>query len=155
MRSKQSVTKQASTDASEYAAAYMSIGEGAGNRRKLIEGTVEYKMEFVPGYRDAFNEAHSTQNMAKHAEKARKDNRRREVSATTERNAKALLTGNHKNADLKVLLIIGAAAAAHKTGLDRKAWDFGKKKVENFKRRYKTTYAAKADADGVFRITDV
>ena len=51
--------KQAEADAAEYAGAYMAVGEGAGNRRKLIEGTVDYKMEFVPGYREAFQNARS------------------------------------------------------------------------------------------------
>lgn len=147
--------KQAEADAAEYAGAYMAVGEGAGNRRKLIEGTVDYKMEFVPGYREAFQDAHSKQDMAKHAEQARKENRRRERSQSTERNAKALMTGDMKNADLKLLLLVSAAALAHKSGADKKALAFGKRKVADFKRKYKKTYAAKADADGVFRITDV
>lgn len=149
------VKKQAAADASEYAAAYMSIGEGAGNRRKLIDGTVDYKMEFVPGYREAFSEAHGTQDMAKHAENARKQNQRRERSANTQRNAKAVVSGDYKNADLKIIALIAAGAVAHKTGVDKKILEFGKRKVADFKRKYKKTYAAKADADGVFRITDV
>lgn len=153
--SEKSVKKQALADASEYAAAYMSIGEGAGNRRKLIEGTVDYKMEFVPGYREAFTEAHSTQDMAKHAEQARKDNRRREVQASTQRNAKAVLSGDMKNADIKVIALVAAGYFAHKKGLDKKAVDFGKRKLADFKRKYRKTHAATADADGVFRITDV
>lgn len=147
--------KQAEADAAEYAGAYMAVGEGAGNRRKLIEGTVDYKMEFVPGYREAFQDAHSKQDMAKHAEQARKENRRRERSQSTERNAKALMTGDMKNADLKLLLLVGGVAMAHKTGADKKVLAYGKRKVADFKQKYKKTYAAKTDADGVFRITDV
>lgn len=148
------VQKQAKADASEYAAAYMSIGEGAGNRRKLIDGTVDYKMQFVPGYREAFEKAHETQDMAKHAENARKANRRREVSASTKRNTKAVLSGDMKNADLKLIALIGAGVIAHKTGFDRKVLDFGKKKYEDFRRKHKKSTPAQANGDGVYNITD-
>jgi len=160
MSTKKSVQKKAQADAHEYAAAYMAVGEGAGNRRKHIEGSVEYQMQFVPGYREAFEKAHATQDMAKHADQARKENQRRQRVEAAERNAKAVVSGNLKNADLKVIAVIAVAAVAHKTGYDKKAWGFVKREAGNFKRKFKQTYNAKKskvaepDADGVYNITD-
>lgn len=152
--SKKSVQKKAKADAHEYAAAYMAVGEGAGNRRKHIDGSVDYQMEFVPGYREAFEKEHATQDMAKHADRARKENQRRERMESAERNAKAVVSGDLKNADLKLIALVAAMALAHKTGADKKVLEFGKRRVADFKRKYKKTYAAKANADGVFNITD-
>lgn len=152
--------KQADADAAEYAGAYMAVGEGAGNRRKLIEGTVGYKSEFVPGYREAFEAAHSKQDMAKHAEQARKENRRRERSQSTERNAKAIISGDMKNADLKIIALVGGLALAHKTGFDLKVVNFVKREARDFKAGFKKSYAknkakvAEANSDGVYNITD-
>lgn len=150
--SKKSVQKKAKADAHEYAAAYMAVGEGAGNRRKHIEGSVDYQMEFVPGYREAFEKEHSTQDMAKHADQARKENIRRQRAEAAQRNAKAVVSGDMKNADLKVILLVGGAFIAHKTGLDKKAVAFGKRKVEDLKRKCKK--ASEPDSDGVYNITD-
>jgi hypothetical protein len=144
--------KQAQIDAAEYAGAYMAIGEGAGNRRKLIDGTVDYKMEFVPGYREAFTEAHAKQDMAKHAERARKENQRRERSQAAERNTKAVLSGDMKNADLKVIALIGIGVVAHHTGFDKKVFDFTKKKIDDVKRKFKK--AKTPDNEGVYNITN-
>lgn len=146
------VAKKAKADAAEYAAAYMAIGEGAGNRRKLIDGAVDYQMECVPGYREAFKKAHETQDMAKHADNARKANARREREASLQRNGRAVLSGDLKNADLKLIALIGAGVVAHKTGFDQKVWDFGKKKVADFKRKQKKPTTA--SAEGVYNITD-
>lgn len=154
---KKSVLKKAQADANEYAAAYMAVGEGAGNRRKHIEGTVEYQMRFVPGYREAFERAHASQDMAKHAEKARKENERRERAEAAQRNTKAILSGDMKNADLKIIVAVGLGYMAHKTGADKKALAFGKRKYADLKRKFKAATAdpTPPDTDGVYRISDV
>ena len=144
-----SVQKQAAQDATEYAAAYMSIGEGAGNRRKLIEGTVGYKMEFVPGYREAFEKAHGHQDMAKHAENARKGNRRAHLNNAARRNVRAVADGKLQNADLGVIVLIVGGIVAHRTGYDKKAVKFVKTKYSDIKRKYKKT-----NGDTVHNITD-
>ena len=160
--SKKSVQKKAAADAHEYAAAYMAVGEGAGNRRKHIEGSVEYQMEFVPGYREAFEKEHATQDMAKHADQARKENVRRQRVEATERNAKAVMSGDMRNADLKVIALLAGAAFAHKQGYDVKAWNFVKGEAATLKATVKKKFAgkkpgpqaAKANADGSFDITE-
>lgn len=150
--SKKSVQKKAKADAHEYAAAYMAVGEGAGNRRKHIEGAVDYQMAHVPGYREAFIKEHDSQDMAKHAEHARKENERRQRAEAAERNTKALISGDLKSADMKVILVVGAAIAAHKTGMDKKVVAFGKRKYADFKRKYRK--ASPPNGDGVYNITD-
>ena len=151
-----SVHKQAKTDAAEYAGAYMAYGEGAGTRRKLIEGTVDYKMAHVPGYREAFIAEHDRQDMAKHADKARKANRRAAVTKSIERNGKAIATGKTHNADLSILGLIAVGTIAHQTGADKKALEFGKRKLDQIKRKYqaKRKKPAQPDSDGVYNITD-
>lgn len=150
--SKKSVQKKAKADAHEYAAAYMAVGEGAGNRRKHIEGAVDYQMAHVPGYREAFIKEHDSQDMAKHADQARKENERRQRAEAAERNTKAVLSGDLSRADMKVILLIGAAAVAHKTGADKRVLEFGKRKYADFKRKYKKPSGP--NSDGVYNITD-
>jgi hypothetical protein len=163
MTTNRTVQKQASKDAHEYAAAYMSYGEGAGTRRKHIEGTVGYKAEFVPGYREAFEAEHAKQNMEKHAKAAKNGHRAKAVAKTVDRNTRALATGKHENMSGGLLVLGVVAYGLHKTGLDKPVMDFTKKQYKKARSRFtkvtedvKTTAKAKtAGDDGVFRITDV
>jgi len=124
-----SVQKQAMRDAEAYARAYMSYGEGAGNARKLIYGTVDYKMATVPGYREAFQAASTKQDMAKMAKEAERTNRRRSINTALTRNTRAIATGRYQDVNSLLLVAGGTAYFAHRYGLDKKAYSFGKKKV--------------------------
>lgn len=161
--SNRSVQKQAAKDAHEYAAAYMSYGEGAGTRRKLIEGTVGYKAEFVPGYREAFEREHSGQNMEKHAKNAKNAHRTKAVVNSVNRNTRALATGKHENMSTGLLILGAGAYLLHATGHDKTVIDFTKKQVKKAKRRFgKKKHAGPSGAkpsqqgpDGVYRITNI
>lgn len=154
-----SIQRQAEKDATEYAAAYMSYGEGAGTRRRLIEGTVEYKMRTIPGYSDAFHKASEKQNMAAHAKKAKTDNRRKNVNASVARNTKAVVTGKYENVNTGILIVGAAAVLLHKTGYDKKIVEVGKRKYKELRQRFRKTTkpgpAPKTKTDNVYRITDV
>ena len=134
-----SIAKQAQKDAYEYAAAYMSYGEGAGTRRKLIEGTVEYKMHTVPGYRDAFYQASEKQDMAKHAKVAQSTNRRKTVNQAVTRNTKAALTGKYENVNTGILFVGAVAVLLHKTGYDKKLYAGAKKKAKQARQYFRKT----------------
>lgn len=64
------VDKDAAKDAHEFARAKSFFGEGAGTRRKLIKSKVEYKSKNVPGYKQAFDNHSTRQNLSTHADKA-------------------------------------------------------------------------------------
>lgn len=162
MTTSRTVTKQAAKDAHEYAAAYMAYGEGAGTRRKLIEGTVGYKAEFVPGYREAFEAEHAAQNMEKHAKSAKNSNRVKTVNKAVVRNTRALATGKHENASTGLLILGAVAYGLHYTGLDKPLIDGTKKQYKKARERFRKTSkpgpASKAKPqgdDGVYRITDM
>jgi hypothetical protein len=129
------VQRQAAKDAEEYARAHMSYGEGAGNRRKLIYGTVDYKMATIPGYREAFQSAAARQNMAKYAKEAERSNRRRTINTAVARNTRAIVSGRYENVN-SVLLIGGAAVYfAHRYEIDKVIIEKTKKKYRNLKNR--------------------
>lgn len=117
--------REARKDADEFARAKMFYGEGAGNRRKLIKAKVEAKGKRDPNYQKAFDHHLGRQNMAKHAEKARGERKRKDAGAAVRK------TGNSINRAINgpfagsaaVALITAGAMAARNSGLDRKATD--------------------------------
>lgn len=131
------VSKQAAKDAEEYARSYMAYGEGAGTRRKLIEGTVQYKMRTIPGYQESFYNASERQDMARFATEAKRTERRRRVNTAVARNTKAVLNGKYENANTALLIVGTTAYFAHRYGYDKKLYKAGKKKVQQFKARFK------------------
>lgn len=163
MTTNRNVQKQAAKDAHEYAAAYMAYGEGAGTRRKLIEGTVGYKAEFVPGYREAFEAEHSAQNMEKHAKNAKTSNRAKSVNKAVVRNTKAIAAGKYENASTGLIILGAIGYGLHVTGLDKPVIDFTKTQYKKARKRFAKgpkvnptdPKATKQDDDGVYRITDV
>lgn len=64
------VNRMASKDAKEHVLAKQYYGQGAGNRRKLIKGTVEQRSKSVPGYKKAFDFHVERQDVAKASSKA-------------------------------------------------------------------------------------
>ena len=163
MTANRNVQKQAAKDAHEYAAAYMAYGEGAGTRRKLIEGTVGYKAEFVPGYREAFEAEHSAQNMEKHAKNAKTTHRAKAVNKAVARNTRALTSGKYENASTGLVIIAAIGYGLHATGLDKPLIDLTKTQYKKARQRFRKgpkvnqtdLKATKQDDDGVYRITDV
>ena len=156
-----SIRKQAQKDATEYAGAHMAYGEGAGNRRKLIEGTVQYKAEFIPGYREEFEKAHSEQNMAEHAKNAKTTNRRKQANAVVTRNTKAVLTGKYENVNTGLLLVGAIGVVLHKTGYDKKLAEVSKRKYKELRQRFRKTTVPKPSRskgsgdDKVHNITNI
>lgn len=127
------VKKEAKRDAFEAARAEMSYGEGAGTRRKLINASVEHKIDTIPGYEDAFYDALDDQNMNDHAKAARKERRTKDVSKTVGRNVRGLVTGNRESLSTGVAVIVGAWWLAHQTGYDKKIEVYAKAKYRKVK----------------------
>jgi len=75
------ISKEAKSDASEYARAKAYYGDGAGTRRKKIKNLISEKMK-DPDYKKAFEIELSKQDMEKHQKAA---NRERKVEDTKEK----------------------------------------------------------------------
>lgn len=120
------VEKEARRDAREYARAQMYYGEGAGIRRRLIENTVQAKIDRNPKYHQAFRVELDKQDMAEHATKARRERRRKDTSAVVTKNTKALATGDYQNLQSGVLVVVVAGYFAHRAGLDRMVYNKAK-----------------------------
>lgn len=131
-----SMSKQARRDAFEFARAQMYYGDGAGNRRKLIEATVDAKTAKNPAYGRAFQRELKRQDMAEHAEAARKERNREDRSEAISKNTKALASGNYGNASSTVILLIVGGYVAHQTGLDQKVYAKGKEMYVDARVRY-------------------
>jgi len=124
------VSRDAARDAKEFARARQFYGEGAGNRRKLIKGTVEGKSKKDPNYKKAFDHHLASQDMSKHTDKARSERRRKDVKNTTTKTARGvshMLRGNTQYASALAAGLFVAGAAVHKTGIDKVVVNAGKK----------------------------
>lgn len=163
MTTNRTVQKKAAKDAHEYAAAYMAYGEGAGTRRKLIEGTVGYSAEFMPGYREAFEAEHSKQNMEKHAKNAKNSHRTKTAVKAVSRNTKALAAGNTENLSAGLIIVGVLGYGLHKTGHDKTVIDFTKKQYKKARSRFRKNATKSGPAgkpktsngENVYNITDV
>ena len=134
------VRRTAAKDAKEYARAKMSYGEGAGTRRKLIKNTVRQRSKDSQ-YKKYFDEALSKQDMAKHATKAKKERRRKDVknaTAKTGRGAINILTGHPERLGASMAGAYAAYAMAHKTGIDRVIFKSASVKMSNIYGTVKT-----------------
>lgn len=147
-----SIQSEARRDAEEYARAQMFYGEGAGTRRKLINAAVDSKSERSDEYAAAFDAELQRQNMAEHAAKAQKERKRKDRVDALGRNVKGLTTGNAKTMNTSVVVLLSGAYLAHSTGLDKKAYEYGKRKYENFKVRIR---AFRQPPAAVYNITNV
>lgn len=142
--------REARRDAREYARAQMYYGEGAGVRRRLIENTVQSKIDRNPKYHQAFRVELDRQDMGSHAIKARRERRRRDTTEVVTKNTKAIATGNYQNAQSGVLVVLVGAYFLHQTGLDRKAYEKTKEVSAKVKDRIKRM--RNKDAPQVFNI---
>lgn len=112
------IRRYAKQDAEEYANAKMFYGEGAGNRRKLINATVKQRSKQA-GYKEEFERQLAQQDMVKAASRAR-----------TERKAK----------DAKKASAAAVYAVAHATGIDKKIGAYMGQKVSDLQSRVKLEY---------------
>ena len=113
------VTKEARKDAKEYARSKMSYGEGAGTRRKLIKNTVDAKTKKDPNYKKEFETQLEKQDMAKHAQKARSERRRKDVVSTTAKTTRGLISAATGNIGRASTTAAGIYTIAHITGVDK------------------------------------
>lgn len=132
-----SIEREARRDAREYARAQMYYGEGAGIRRRHISNTVQSKADRSAAYNNAFLDELERQDMAEHAQKARRERQRRDTAESVTKNTKALVTGNYQNAQAGVLVVATVAYFAHQTGLDKKVYEKGKKVYRDVRYRIK------------------
>lgn len=130
--------RHAKADAHEYVKAKLAIGEGAGNRRKLVNAKVNARASKSPEYKKAFDE--HVAKFSEHSDRlARQARVNKNVKATrksvgkTARGVHRSLTGGFGSVSLASAAIAGAAVYAHKTGLDKQIFDAAKnstKKVD-------------------------
>jgi hypothetical protein len=128
-----SIQKQALKDAQEYARAQMFYGEGAGNRRKLINKTVEAKSNRFPIYAVTFSRELARQDMAEHARRARRERKRIDLSRAFNKNVRNAAAGNYTGVNAVVLVIGGVGYYAHKTGYDKVIYEKARKKYAEVK----------------------
>lgn len=88
------VRREAKRDARESVRAAMSYGEGAGNRRKLINKSVEAKKKKDPNYAEAFDYYREREDIAKAGQNARrwrkKQDRKKKAKSVRSGAARAL-----------------------------------------------------------------
>ena len=72
------IKRYAKQDAEEYANAKMFYGEGAGNRRKLINATVKQRSKQA-GYKEEFERQLAQQDMVKAASRARTERKAKDA----------------------------------------------------------------------------
>lgn len=119
--------REAAKDAREYARAKMFYGEGAGNRRKLINAAVQAKSNKDETYKAAFDHHIARQDMSTHADKARGERKRKDVKNTvgkTARGVNRVINGPFA-APLGAVAVAGAIAYAKANNLDQKAMRAG------------------------------
>lgn len=112
--------KEAQKDAYEYARAKMYYGEGAGTRRKLIKASVEHKCVMDPYYEEAFMKALHEQDMDDHANAARRERHRKDVSMKVDRNVRGLISGNKQSLTTGAAVVSALIYFARQTGYDKK-----------------------------------
>lgn len=125
--------RDAGKDAKEFARAKMYYGEGAGVRRRLINGTVQSKSKDA-AYKESFERQLNGQDMAKRASEARGKRKRTDTvkgAQKTTRGVVNVLKGNMRNASAASIVLLGAAGAAHNAGVDKALLEYGKRTIKD------------------------
>lgn len=104
------VRRKARKDAKEYARAKVFYGEGAGNRRKLINARVKERSK-DPDYKEEFDKALSKQNMDKNVSRAKRER--------TVRDAVNVVAGRPERVGAAMAAGVAVYGLAHKTGVDK------------------------------------
>lgn len=142
--------RDAKKDAREFARAKMFYGEGAGTRRKLIKATVEQKAKRDPSYKKAFDHHLASQDMGKHASKAKSERTRKDVSQNTVKTAKGVhrqLTGGFGNVSLASAAIAGGYVLAKQTGADKVVMNAAMQTLKNVQKSANSYQSQKAAQD--------
>jgi hypothetical protein len=101
------VRREAKRDAKESVRAKMSYGEGAGNRRKLINKAVEAKKKKDPNYAKAFDYYYDKQDVAKAGQEARKWRKKND----RKKSARRFRSGVAQSLGFKSAMALAGAAA--------------------------------------------
>ena len=120
--------RNAKNDAHEFARAKMFYGEGAGTRRKLIKAKVNERSKDKL-YKDEFDKALASQNMEKHAEKAKIERLRKDTTKTVKTTTKGFMNLSTGNAVRVSSTAATLYALAKITGTDQKIADMSKEVV--------------------------
>jgi hypothetical protein len=104
--------RAAAKDAREFARAKMFFGEGAGTRRKLIDASVKAKSAKDPAYAKAFEKHLATQDMSKHAEKARSERKSTDRNVRNKQRAGALLRSTTGQMGTQAAIVAAGLAGA-------------------------------------------
>lgn len=142
--------RDARKDAKEFARAKMFYGEGAGTRRKLIKATVEQKSKNNPAYKKAFDHHLESQDLGKHASKAKSERVRKDASQATVKTAKGVhrqLTGGFGNVSLASAAIAGGYVLAKQTGADKVVKDAAMQTIKNMQKSATSYQSQKAAKD--------
>ena len=120
--------RNAKKDAHEFARAKMFYGEGAGTRRKLIKARVNERSKDKL-YKEEFDKALASQNMEKHAEKARIERVTKDTAKTVKTTTKGFMNLTMGNAVRVSSTAAGLYAVAKMTGMDKKIADVSKEAI--------------------------
>lgn len=146
--------RDAKKDAREFARAKMFYGEGAGTRRKLIKATVEQKSKRDPSYKKAFDHHLESQDMGKHASKAKSERTRKDVTQKTVKTARGVhreLTGGFGNVTMLSAAIAGGYVIAKQTGADQVVKDAALQSFNNVRKTAASKQSQKAATDWLKR----
>lgn len=136
------VRRNARKDAKEYARAKMFYGDGAGTRRKLINATVNQRSKDAE-YKKEFDKALAKQDMSKHAAKAKRERKVKDVTQSTKKTGKGIVnivTGHPERLGAGMALSYATYRFAHKSGVDKIIMDAAKKKMADIYNSAKTEY---------------
>lgn len=120
--------RDAKNDAHEFARAKMFYGEGAGTRRKLIKAKVGQRSKDSL-YKSEFDKALASQDMGKHAEKAKRERITKDAAKTVKTTTKGFMNLTMGNAVRVSSTAAGLYTIAKLTGLDKKIADVSKDAV--------------------------
>lgn len=133
------IRRYAKQDAEEYANAKMFYGEGAGNRRKLINATVKQRSKQA-GYKEEFERQLAQQDMVKAASRARTERKAKDAKKAVgkaSRSAINIAMGNVGRASASAAAVY---AVAHATGIDKKIGAYMGQKASDLQSRVKLEY---------------
>lgn len=113
------IEKMAAKDAHEFGVAQMFFGEGAGTRRKLIEAVINERVETIPGYERALDQAYGKLSQIEMAEKAVAERKKIDRIHSAGKNFRALKRGNIAGLSNGVFVAVGVYYVARVTGADK------------------------------------
>ena len=134
------IKRYAKQDAKEYANAKMFYGEGAGNRRKLINATIKQRSKQV-AYKEEFERQLAEQDMAKAASRAKTERKVKDTKKAVgkaSRSAINISTGNIGRASASAAAVY---TIAHATGVDKRIGVYMGRKISELQSRAKLEYA--------------